>query len=100
VDAKKIAKDMRAEATRLMKAADILDPPVAAAKPRKRAKRSDAGKPRNTSTQAVPSQTRHKQSTTLPLGTAGRTSHPRDPDAEAIRDRLAYTTEEGTSAKS
>jgi len=32
--------------------------------------------------------------TTLGLGTAGRTSHPSDPDAEAIRDDLVHTTEE------
>lgn len=85
MNAIEIARDLRAQAATLIEAADILDPP----KPKRRNGRRKLN--RTFSDEKVESMQR---ATTIHMGTAGRTSHPDDPDAKALAESLAYTTEE------
>jgi septal ring factor EnvC (AmiA/AmiB activator) len=97
---KDTAKSLRAEAKRLedqvkklREAAAILDPPpkrdrAAKARAALAAKRAEA------KTQTSPALPNGEPTSPvkLDLGTAGRTSHPSDPDARALRERLVHTT--------
>jgi hypothetical protein len=80
MDFVKTAKEMREAAAKLNAAADALDPPQ---------RRKRAYKRRTT--KATVQSSRQGNGAKLPLGTAGHTSHPADPDAAALRDSLVHT---------
>ena len=103
-----LAADLRAHAARLNAGADILDPPRKP-KPKRRRRRKQRkveATVKDDVEQALEQVERagnslaamregaRRAGVTLELGTRGRTSHPSDPDAEAIAEALAHTTEE------
>jgi uncharacterized protein DUF4314 len=87
------AKRLRAEADRLIKAAAILDPDHRH-RQKQAAKAREALAEKRAAEKASGNGGKSPRPTVLPLGTAGRTSHPGDPDDSALRESLVHTTEE------
>ena len=93
MDIKKMAADLRkqaalfeADAAKLRRAADVLAPDRMA-----KAREAKAAKAAERRTLGSGRQGNGSEPVTLPLGTAGRTSHPNDPDATAMRQSLVHS---------
>lgn len=84
-----IAKDLRAQAATLIEAANVLDPPKLKRRRRTKLEITKAQQ-RGNGRKRFDSP---KEKLKLDLGTRGRTSHPTDPDAQALAESLVHTTE-------